>query len=920
MMRTSIIMEGIVKSKSMTDETRQTRKNAKEPGQGELPELLQVQCIHHLLEIQAERIPNAIAIAGLERAPLTYSHLHTHIEDTVKTLNSMGVGRNDRVAIVLPNGPEMALAFLSVSACATSAPLNPAYRSSEFEFYLSDLNAKALIIQSGMDSPATSVARSRGIPVIKLSPVLKGEAGIFRLKCDKRQRSVSDGFAQPDDVALILHTSGTTSRPKIVPLAHTNICTSANNIRKTLHLSEDDRCLNVMPLFHIHGLMGAILSSLAAGASIVCTPGFYAPRFFEWMDEFHPTWYTAVPTMHQAILARSSSNCQSIERCPLRFIRSSSASLPPQVMAALENKFGAPVIESYGMTEAAHQMTSNPLPPGERKAGSVGMAAGPEVAIMDEAGNLLSEGEKGEIVIRGDNVMRGYENNPEANESSFTNGWFRTGDQGYLDTSNYLFITGRLKEIINRAGEKISPREIDEVLMAYPAVMQAVTFAVPHSKLGEDVAAAVVLGENRLATEVSIQEFAARRLANFKVPRRILIVSEIPKGPTGKLQRIGLAEKLGLTMPDSTQSGAKVEFVAPRTKVERELVEIWEQVIGVQSIGIRDNFFELGGDSMLAAQMFVQIQKAFGRNLPLTTLFQSPTIEQLAIILGQKRKSLSSSLLVPIQSSGSRPPFFCIHGCLGEVLNYFALVRYFGQDQPFYALKARGMYGEGKPHTSHEDMAACYIKEIRAVQPEGPYFLGGSGTGGWIALEAAQQLLEQSQEVALLVLMDTIYRHRPTPINSPESGTPVSSSSSASRRSLSHYIRRLFHHLRHRQLHQVLRNYLGSYCRKHYHLFAYSFIPRHISYIHRRINYIKHIRVIMSQADAHYVPQVYPGRITYFLSELRKEEPHSMWYELAAGGLDTYKMPGYHTSMLREPHVKVVAEQLQACLDEAQAK
>ena len=251
-------MEGIVKSKSMTDEMRQTRESAKVPGQEELPEPPQVQCIHHLFEIQAKRVPNATAIAGLERAPLTYIHLHTHIEDTVRTLNSMGVGRNDRVAIVLPNGPEMALAFLAVSACATSAPLNPAYRSSEFEFYLSDLNAKALIIQSGMNSPAIDVARSRGIPVIKLSPVLKGDAGIFRLKCDKRQRPVYDGFAQPDDVALILHTSGTTSRPKIVPLTHTNICTSANNIQETLHLSEDDRCLNVMPLFHIHGLLGAL--------------------------------------------------------------------------------------------------------------------------------------------------------------------------------------------------------------------------------------------------------------------------------------------------------------------------------------------------------------------------------------------------------------------------------------------------------------------------------------------------------------------------------------------------------------------------------------------------------------------------------------------------------------------------------------
>jgi len=445
----------------MADETQQTKRRTKKPDREELSESQQNQCIHHLIETQAGSIPNAVAIAAPGRDLLTYDRLHTHIADTVKALNSMGIGRNDRVAIVLPNGPEMALAFLAVSSGATSAPLNPDYRASEFEFYLSDLNARALIVQSGTDSPAIAVARSLDIPVIRLSPVSGEGAGIFRLKCDKRQRPVDTGFAQPDDVALVLHTSGTTSRPKIVPLTHANICISARNIRSALRLTGDDRCLNVMPLFHIHGLMGATLSSLSAGASIVCTPGFYAPRFFQWMDEFHPTWYTAVPTMHQAILTRAASNRQSIEGCPLRFVRSSSASLPPKVMENLEREFDAPVIESYGMTsygmtEAAHQMTSNPLPPGKRKAGSVGLAAGPEVAIMDETGNLLTKGKIGEIVIRGDSVTGGYENNPEANKSAFTNGWFRTGDQGYLDSDSYLFITGRLKEIINRAGEKIS--------------------------------------------------------------------------------------------------------------------------------------------------------------------------------------------------------------------------------------------------------------------------------------------------------------------------------------------------------------------------------------------------------------------------------------------------------------------------------
>jgi acyl-CoA synthetase (AMP-forming)/AMP-acid ligase II len=301
-----------------------------------------------------------------------------------------------------------------------------------------------------------------------------------------------------------------------------------------------------MPLFHIHGLIAATLSSLNAGASVVCTPGFNALTFFAQLTEFRPTWYTAVPTMHQAILGRAARNADAIAGARLRFIRSSSASLPPQVMTELEATFGVPLIEAYGMTEAAHQMASNPLPPRPRYAGSVGIAAGPEVAIMDEQGALLPAGSVGEVVIRGPNVTPGYRNNPQANASAFTNGWFRTGDQGVLDEAGYLRLTGRLKEIINRGGEKISPREVDEVILDHPAVAQVVTFAVPHPKLGEDVAAAVVLKEGQALTERELQQFVGQRLADMKVPRKVLFVAEIPKGATGKLQRIGLAAKLGL--------------------------------------------------------------------------------------------------------------------------------------------------------------------------------------------------------------------------------------------------------------------------------------------------------------------------------------------------------------------------------------
>jgi acyl-CoA synthetase (AMP-forming)/AMP-acid ligase II len=493
--------------------------------------------------------PGATALSAPGGIPLTYQTLRNLASGTIGALNACGIGRNDRVAIVLDNGPEMAAAFMSIGAGATAAPLNPGYRADEFEFYLSDLKARLLVAGPEMSSPAVEVAKRLGVALVRLVPTPEKGAGSFVLEFPDGiagRRAEQSGAAQPDDFALVLHTSGTTSRPKIVPLSQRNVCASASNIGRTVSFTAADRGLNIMPLFHIHGLIAGILAPLSAGGEVSCAPGFNALKFFGWMAEVRPTWYTAVPTMHQAILSRAPKNLDIIKDSRLRFVRSSSSSLPPQVIKEVEQTFGVPLIEAYGMTEAAHQMSSNPLPPGRRKPGTVGRAAGPEVCVIDIEGNVLSPGSVGEIAIRGENVMTGYENNPKANAEAFAQTWFRTGDQGVMDEEGYITITGRLKEIINRGGEKISPREVDEVLMDHPCVQQCVTFSVPHDKLGEDVAAAVVLRDGTAANEKELREFAAIRLADFKVPRRILILAEIPKGATGKLQRIGLAQKLGL--------------------------------------------------------------------------------------------------------------------------------------------------------------------------------------------------------------------------------------------------------------------------------------------------------------------------------------------------------------------------------------
>ena len=477
------------------------------------------------------------ALITVSDESIDHTALHDRVELLAEGLRRAGLTPGDRIAIVLPNGPEMALVLLAAMSVGCAAPLNPKYRQDEFRFYLDDLRAAAVVTDG--QTPAALAAAPKATLVIAvhgdgLSIDLAGRAG-------SADGSVA---ARPtaDDEALVLHTSGTTSRPKIVPLRQRNLARSARNIAASLHLTAADRSLTVMPLFHIHGIMAGLLAPLSAGGSVVCPPGFDAFKFHRWLDDLRPTYYTAVPTMHQMVLARSPQP----RPTSLRFVRSSSAALPRPVFDGLSDLFGVPVVECYGMTEASHQMTCNPLPPGVVKPGSVGVATGIEVAILDPESNQLPPGERGEVAIRGATVVDGYENNDAANEAAFTAGWFRTGDEGMLDDEGYLFLTGRLKEQINRGGEKISPLEIDEVLLRHPAIAEAVTFAIPHDTLGEEIGAAVVLADGHDATERELRTYLRGRLAAFKVPKQIVFVAEIPKGATGKIQRIGLAERLAL--------------------------------------------------------------------------------------------------------------------------------------------------------------------------------------------------------------------------------------------------------------------------------------------------------------------------------------------------------------------------------------
>ncbi len=589
-----------------------------------------------------------------DRAALSYRHLHRHVETIGRELRAIGVGPQDRVVAMLPNGPELAVAIVGVASHAACAVVNTAYAAEELERYFADLRPRAVIIPAGADTPARRVALAGGISVIDLAAASGAEAGLFTLST-ATPGAPSREPPGPGDIAVLLLTSGTTSRPKIVPLTHANICTSAYSAVAALALTEKDRCLNVLPLFHGHGLIATVLTSLAAGASVVCTGGIDVGKFFAWIKTFQPTWYSAVPTMHQAILARARQNPELVEGCRLRLVRSASAPLPPRVFAELERTFANVVIEFYGMTETASApIACNPLPPGRRKAGSVGIPVGLDVAIMNERGAMLSGGETGEVVVRGGSVMPGYDGDAAATQAAFVRGWFKTGDRGFFDADGYLFLSGRSREMINRGGENIAPREIDEALLEHPAIAEAVAFAVPHPTLGEDVAAAVVLRRDAAAAPKEIRQFAAARLAEFKVPRRVLIVKELPKGPTGKVQRVGLAAKLGLTGDAvSTQS-----YVAPRTPLENVLAGIWADVLQREHVGIHDDFFALGGDSLLAAQALICIYDKMQLQVGAAVLFDAPTVAEMAdhietLIKADQPRPASSGIAPAVRDNGT---------------------------------------------------------------------------------------------------------------------------------------------------------------------------------------------------------------------------------------------------------------------------
>ncbi|MFQ5566686.1 MAG: AMP-binding protein, partial [Paracoccaceae bacterium] len=727
-----------------------------------------------LIERQAERCPNAIAIEDSGDLALTYQELAARVGALSRSLTGHGAGRTARVAIVLPNGAEMAVTLLGVAAAAVGVPLNPAYRGDEFRSYFETVRVGFLVVGEGSPAVARTVAEEMGIAVLELSD--DGGLALAGTAAGGADRGEATAPPAPDDIALILMTSGSTGRAKKVPLTHRNLCVSVSDVCRSMALGSGDRCLCMWEQFHIGGLTDLLLAPLAAGGTVICTTGFDPAEFYRLLGTKHPTWFQGVPTALHELAFHAGRNPVTTRPTSLRLIRSVAAALGPQLMAEIETLFGVPVIQTFGMTEAGPLITSTLLPPAVRKPGSVGQSCGPEIRILDPDGAALGRGEIGEVAVRGDNVVAGYEDDPEANAHSFRGGWFLTGDTGYLDADGHLFLQGRLKQMINRGGEKVNPQEVDDVLLSHPAVAEAASFAVRHRTLGEDVAVAVVLKPSAAATEAELRGFAAERLAPFKVPQRVNLVGRIPRNAVGKIDRLALSEIAEVQSRARSQTG-------PGTELEERIARIWADELNLDAVGIDDNFFAIGGESLSGVRVFLAVEKAFGKALPVSALTGITTVREMARsieaadtspdhaadvsedgLTETEKRSIAAvmamggipvarpgSAFKAVNTGGSRPPlFWCFNSPAKEM---GGLAPHLDPEQPLYGLYSGGWLLP-KTDEVRSKMARFYAEEIVSLFPDGPYRLGGNCGGSKMALEIARILMDEGRKVEKICLLE----------------------------------------------------------------------------------------------------------------------------------------------------------------------
>jgi acyl-CoA synthetase (AMP-forming)/AMP-acid ligase II/thioesterase domain-containing protein len=708
------------------------------------------------LRRRAEQQPDHPAIVSTGLKPFSYSELRDLIDDVCVALRAAGFGPRSRIAISLPSGPLAALAIVAVACSAISIPVNPRQTQREIENEFKALRPDAVLLLKGSNSDARRVAEQSGLAIIEITQIKDGALGFGGIESPEGP----DGGApecddpEPNTPAFILQTSGTAAEPKLIPFSHRNMLAAAARVQNWFNLTSADRCLSVSPPFYSHGLKVTVFTPLLSGGTVVFPTEASKFDYSEWFESLRPTWYSAGPTLHRLVLDQVEFRAGANSNHSLRFILSGGAPLPRNVLEGLQNSLGVPVVEHYGSSEAA-QISANLPYPGRTKVGSCGVPPPGTIRIVGDSGREVPIGSQGEILVGGPTVISGYIDAPELNAKTFVDGWFRSGDIGSIDEHGFLTLHGRDNDVINRGGEKISPLEIDDALMRHPAVGEAAAFGVPHPRLGQDVAAAVVLRPGAATSSIELRKFLHDELTAFKVPRRIVIKEQLPKGATGKVLRRRLTETWNETTEPSTQLAVPRSLgdSATQNRLANDLVSIWQALLKTSQLSLDDDFFERGGDSLLATEMLVEIELLIGRTVPSSVLFEATTIRQLALKLSEQSE-LKSEFLVRMNSNGNLAPLTYFHGNFyrfghGAIM----LAKALGSDQPLLVVSPHGTDEEPIPH-SVEAMAADRLPLILKAQPEGPYRLSGKCLGGIVAFETARLLVAAGKKVEMVVMLD----------------------------------------------------------------------------------------------------------------------------------------------------------------------
>jgi oxalate---CoA ligase len=711
-----------------------------------------LQTLGDVIRFHATSQPNHSAILSSSFAPLSYRRLQQQIEGFGSQLRQAGLRREARIGIALSDGPEAVLAIVAVSCCAIAVPFDPTLTASEVDQRLGILSLDAIILGEASNSSVRSVAERRGVRIVEASSVGAGKLGLT-LGAPAGDFPVPPEKPDSNAIAFILQTSGTTALPKLIPFSHGNMLAAAKRLQTWFRLTALDRCLSVSPPYYSHGLKVTVFTPLLTGGSLALPSSRTAINFVEWFESLSPTWYSASPTLHRLVFDAVRANPGSRTMHSLRFAVSGGASLQPEARDGLQDALSIPVLEHYGSSEAA-QIAANLPFPGQSKPGTCGKPWPGTLVIVGDDALPVPPGEHGEILVGGPTLTSGYLDDPELNRTAFVDGWLRTGDIGSLDHEGFLTVHGRIKDLINRGGEKISPLEVDMALLRHPAVAEAAAFATPHPRLGEDVAAAVALHPGVTTTPVELRHFLAHYIASFKIPRRITILDQLPKGTTGKVLRRQLAETLTAPASVSLEHPASAIPAAKplSASLELELLSLWRQLLQNDSVGIDDDLFESGGDSLMAMQMILELERMVGHPVHPSILLEATTIRTLVLNLGSQAE-LQGDSVIHLHANGDRSPFIFFHGGLGVAYYLGRLAPHLGADQPILAIEPHGLEGDPIPGTI-EEMAADRVKLILQKQPRGPYRIGGFCNGALVAFETARLLRAAGGNVELLVLID----------------------------------------------------------------------------------------------------------------------------------------------------------------------